>query len=91
MQLLPFTQPPDLAIRTPCCRAQIAIVSSVLVASTMYLVVSEARRIRTLFYLDPEECVTFEELQDIYPPSPPPLSDGSASRGPVSRQRTNVD
>lgn len=65
--------------------SQIAIVSSVLVGSTMYLVVSEARRIRSLFYLNPEECVTFEELQDIYPTLE------SASRGPVSRQRTNVD
>ena len=33
----------------------------------MYLVCSEARRIRTLFYLEPDDCITFEELQDVYP------------------------
>ena len=62
---------------------QIAIVSSVIVGSTMYLVVSEARRIRTLFFLDKADEVSFEELRDIFPDSwvgpepprsPPPLS-----------------
>jgi len=52
---------------------EIAIVSSVLVSSTMYLVVSEARRIRNLFHLDPEDCVSFEELQQIFPQAPDPL------------------
>lgn len=46
---------------------QIAIVASVLVLSTMYLVCSEARRIRTLFYLEPDDCISFEELADVYP------------------------
>jgi len=84
---------------------QIAIVSSVIVGSTMYLVVSEARRIRTLFFLDKADEVSFEELRDIFPDSwvspepprsPPPRSEGMRNASPVSarggsRQRTNVD
>jgi len=46
---------------------EIAIVASVLVLSTMYLVCSEARRIRKLFYLEPDDCISFEELADVYP------------------------
>ena len=84
---------------------QIAIVSSVIVGSTMYLVVSEASRIRTLFFLDKGDEVTFEELRDIFPDaglgtepphSPPPRSEGRSNASPMSarsgsRQRTNVD
>ena len=81
---------------------QIAIVSSVIVGSTMYLVVSEARRIRALFYVDPNDCITFEELQDIFPQTAdpiPPLRSASPSNSPAlaraasgsSRLRTNVD
>ena len=84
---------------------QIAIVSSVIVGSTMYLVVSEASRIRTLFFLDKGDEVTFEELRDIFPDaalgtepprSPPPRSEGRCNASPMSarsgsRQRTNVD
>ena len=84
---------------------QIAIVSSVIVGSTMYLVVSEARRIRTLFFLDKADEVSFEELRDIFPDSmldtepprsPPPRSEGRTNASPVSarggsRQRTHVD
>ena len=71
----------------------------------MYLVVSEASRIRTLFFLDKADEVTFEELRDIFPDaglgtepphSPPPRSEGRSSASPMSarsgsRQRTNVD
>mmetsp|Transcript_2319 Transcript_2319/g.6082 ORF Transcript_2319/g.6082 Transcript_2319/m.6082 type:complete len:226 (+) Transcript_2319:91-768(+) len=83
---------------------EIAIVSSVIVGSTMYLVVSEARRIRTLFFLDKADEVSFDELRDIFPESwvgtepprsPPPRPEGmnaspKSARG-GSRQRTNVD
>jgi len=77
----------------------------VIVGSTMYLVVSEARRIRTLFFLDKADEVSFEELRDIFPEtpasprSPPRHSEGMPAPSPVSargpsggsRQRTNVD
>ena len=52
---------------------QIAIVSSVIVGSTMYLVVSEARRIRTLFYLDrADEVASPSRTTGLTDPNPNP-------------------
>ena len=103
-QRLPYSRASPHA-SPPRVPRQIAIVSSVIVGSTMYLVVSEASRIRTLFFLDKGDEVTFEELRDIFPDaglgtepprSPPPRSEGRSNASPMSarsgsRQRTNVD
>ena len=46
---------------------EVAIIASLLIISTMYLVVSEARRIRTRFWVDPKDVVDFTELSCLYP------------------------
>lgn len=46
---------------------EIAIVASVLILSTMYMIVSEARRIGTRFMLEPDEGVSFGDLRSIFP------------------------
>ena len=46
---------------------EIAAVASCLVLGTVYLVVSEARRIHQRFFLDADETISFTELQAIYP------------------------
>ena len=47
--------------------AEIAAVASCLILGTMYLVVSEARRIRGVFYMEAGEMITFKELRDVFP------------------------
>ena len=47
--------------------AEIAAVASCLILGTMYLVVSEARRIRGVFYMEAGEIITFKELRDVFP------------------------
>ena len=60
--------------------AEIAAVASCLILGTMYLVVSEARRIRGVFYMEAGEMITFKELRDVFPahssstPTRPPRS-----------------
>uniref|UniRef100_A0A7S2N243 Uncharacterized protein n=1 Tax=Haptolina brevifila TaxID=156173 RepID=A0A7S2N243_9EUKA len=49
---------------------EVAVMASILVVSTMYMVCSEARRIRTRFYLDEGESVKFSDMQSIFPNTP---------------------
>lgn len=49
---------------------EIATVASCLILSTMYLMVSEARRIRKRFYLREEDIISFQELRDVFPSQP---------------------
>ena len=58
---------------------EVAAVSSCLILSTVYLVVSEARRIRTRFYLAEDEAVSFAELRDVYPETAPVAGTPAAS------------
>jgi hypothetical protein len=46
---------------------EIAAFASVLVVGTMYLVCSEARRIRARFYLDDAESIKFTDLRAVFP------------------------
>ena len=46
---------------------EVAAVASCVVLSTVYLVVSEARRIHHRFFLEADETISFTELQAIYP------------------------
>jgi hypothetical protein len=57
---------------------EIALIASVLVLTTMYMVIAEARRIHNRFYLAPDEHVTFEELRDIFPAT---RGEGAATPG----------
>ena len=60
---------------------EIAPIASVLVLTTMYMVIAEARRIHNRFYLAPDEHVTFEELRDIFPAT---RGEGAATPGAES-------
>jgi len=81
--------------------AEIAAFASCLILGTIYMLVSEARRIRTRFYLPPEDCVTFSELAMVYPsfcagaPSSAPAdaAGGAAASGvaSVARSRSGGD
>ena len=46
---------------------EIAAVASCIILSTVYLVVSEARRIRGLFFLREEDTISFDELREVFP------------------------
>jgi hypothetical protein len=46
---------------------EVAVIASCLILSTVYLVISEARRIQQRFFLDEDEIVSFEELRNLYP------------------------
>eukprot|EP00316_Scyphosphaera_apsteinii_P017380 CAMPEP_0119312194 /NCGR_PEP_ID=MMETSP1333-20130426/25444_1 /TAXON_ID=418940 /ORGANISM="Scyphosphaera apsteinii, Strain RCC1455" /LENGTH=179 /DNA_ID=CAMNT_0007316777 /DNA_START=188 /DNA_END=727 /DNA_ORIENTATION=- len=46
---------------------EVAIVATVIIVTTMYMVCSEARRIRNNFYMTDEEMVNFTELSTVYP------------------------
>ena len=63
---------------------EIALIASVLVLTTMYMVIAEARRIHNRFYLAPDEHVTFEELRDIFPAT---RGEGAATRRQLRRHR----
>merc|ERR1712205_15358 len=54
---------------------EVAIVASILIISTMYMIISEARRIAARFMLEPDEGVSFGDLKSIFPR----LSTGKAS------------
>lgn len=60
---------------------EVAIIASLLILSTMYLVVSEARRIRTRFYVNPKDVVDFTELSCLYP-----RLEGSAGTSAISQR-----
>ena len=49
---------------------EISAIASVLILSAMYMVCSEARRIRRRFYMDDDESTTFSDLRAIFPTSP---------------------
>lgn len=46
---------------------EVAIIASLMIGVTMYLVCSEAHRIRSLFWVKPEDAVDFTELASIFP------------------------
>ena len=46
---------------------EIAAVATCIIMGTVYLVVSEARRIRGTFFLEEEDTVSFEELREVFP------------------------
>ena len=47
--------------------SEIATVASCIILTTVYLVISEARRIHLRFYLKEDEKTSFTELQAIFP------------------------
>lgn len=53
---------------------EVASVATCLVWGTMYLVASEARRIRARFYLDDAESIKFNDLRGVFPSTFPPSS-----------------
>jgi hypothetical protein len=58
---------------------EVAAVASCLILSTVYLVISEARRIQKRFFLEEDEIVSFEELRNIYPEIAPLAKGGAQS------------
>jgi len=46
---------------------EVAAVASCVIVSTVYLIVSEARRIHTKFYLKEADIISFSELREVYP------------------------
>ena len=58
---------------------EIASIATILIGWTMHLVCSEARRIRNVFHLPPEETVSFSELASVYPELGPSSRAGSYS------------
>lgn len=46
---------------------EIAAVASCLILSTVYLVISEARRLHARFFLEADETISFAELKTVYP------------------------
>ena len=46
---------------------EVALLASVIIVGTMYLVLSEAWRIRNRFYLQPHESISFGELKTVFP------------------------
>ena len=57
---------------------EIAAVATCVIVSTVYLIISEARRIRGHFFMREEDIISFQELRDVFPDrSPPPKSGAS--------------
>ena len=54
-------------------------IASCLIIGTMYLVTSEARRIRTRFFLQDDEAISFSELARVFPGADSPGSGGGAA------------
>ena len=71
-----------------------AAVASCLICSTVYLVVSEARRIQKRFFLEEEEIVSFSELHNLFPKcassSAPRCSTGGDFGSPAACGRGGV-
>lgn len=63
---------------------EVAAVASCLICSTVYLVISEARRIQKRFHLEEEEVVSFAELSRMFPQ----CADQTASASCTSRSST---
>ena len=58
---------------------EVAAVATCIILSTVYLVVSEARRIRGHFFLREEDMTSFSELREVFPDAQPRLSGGGAA------------
>jgi len=69
---------------------EIAALASCLVLGTMYLVVSEARRIRARFYMEVEETVSFNDLSTAFPSFSPERTH-SASALARSQSDNDID
>ena len=66
---------------------EIAAIASVLIWGAMYLVCSEARRIRNRFYLDDDESVSFSDLRAVFPRTPERTSSNARLDGLPSSSR----
>jgi len=64
---------------------EVATMASILVVGTMYMVCSEARRIRTRFFMSDEESVKFSDLQSIFPTTPSKKS-AAAEQGSLRKR-----
>lgn len=69
---------------------EVAALASCLVLGTMYLVVSEARRIRARFYMEVEETVSFNDLSTAFPSFSPERTH-SASALARSQSDNDID
>ena len=58
---------------------EVAAVATCLILGTVYLVVSEARRIRSMFFLEEEDTISFEELRGVFPDKVARRSSGGAA------------
>ena len=63
---------------------EVAACASCLILSTIYLVISEARRIRQRFFLEEEEIVSFSELNAVFPQC---AADASSAARRISDQQ----
>ena len=69
---------------------EIAMVASCLILGTVYLVISEARRIHDRFYLEADETISFAELRVMYPKVPSAASVGLGTPPRVDASEKDV-